>query len=97
MQCFLAVGMVAGAAGVSRWVTTDRAMAVLPGGFALGAAILTMTLVSDLWLACAMLLATGVVAGIVLVPMNALLQQRGDALMGPGVSIAVQSFNENLA
>ncbi|HEU4375426.1 MAG TPA: lysophospholipid transporter LplT [Telluria sp.] len=97
MQCFLAVGMVAGAAGVSRWVTAARAMAVLPGGFALGAAILAMTLVSDLWLACAMLLATGIVAGIVLVPMNALLQQRGDALMGPGVSIAVQSFNENLA
>ena len=44
-----------------------------------------------------MLLVTGIVAGIVLVPMNALLQQRGDALMGPGVSIAVQSFNENLA
>lgn len=97
MQCFLAVGMVAGAAGVSRWVTTARAMAVLPGGLALGAAILAMTLVSDLWLACAMLLATGILAGIVLVPMNALLQQRGDALMGPGVSIAVQSFNENLA
>ncbi|MDQ2988565.1 MAG: lysophospholipid transporter LplT [Pseudomonadota bacterium] len=97
LQCFLAVGMVAGAAGVSRWVTTARAMAVLPGGFALGAAILAMTLVSDLWLACAMLLATGIAAGIVLVPMNALLQQRGDALMGPGVSIAVQSFNENLA
>jgi hypothetical protein len=29
--------------------------------------------------------------------MNALLQQRGEALMAPGVSIAVQSFNENLA
>ena len=97
MQCFLAVGMVAGAAGVARWVPTARAMAVLPGGLALGAAILAMTLVSELWLACAMLLVTGIVAGIVLVPMNALLQQRGDALMGPGVSIAVQSFNENLA
>jgi LPLT family lysophospholipid transporter-like MFS transporter len=33
----------------------------------------------------------------VVVPMNALLQQRGEALMGAGVSIAVQSFNENLA
>jgi MFS family permease len=97
MQCFLAVGMVAGAAGVARWVPTARAMVVLPGGLALGAAILSMTLVTDLWPACAMLLVTGIVAGIVLVPMNALLQQRGDALMGPGVSIAVQSFNENLA
>jgi hypothetical protein len=56
-----------------------------------------MTLVSSLWLACAMLFLTGIVAGIVLVPMNTLLQQRGAALMAPGVSIAVQSFNENLA
>jgi MFS family permease len=97
MQCFLAVGMVAGAAGVARFVATARAMAVLPAGLALGAAILSMTLVSGLWLACALLLATGIVAAIVLVPMNALLQQRGEALMAPGVSIAVQSFNENLA
>lgn len=97
MQCFLAVGMVAGAAGVARFVTTARSMTVLPAGLALGAAILLMTLVSGLWLACALLFATGVVAGILLVPMNALLQQRGEALMAPGVSIAVQSFNENLA
>ncbi len=97
MQCFLAVGMVAGAAGVARFVTTAQAMRVLPAGLALGAAILLMTQVSGLWLACALLFATGVVAGIVLVPMNALLQQRGEALMAPGVSIAVQSFNENLA
>jgi hypothetical protein len=72
-------------------------MAVLPGGLLLGAALLAMALVSSLWLACAMLLAAGIVAGIVLVPMNALLQQRGNALMAPGVSIAVQAFNENLA
>lgn len=97
MQCFLAVGMVAGAAGVARFVATAQAMRVLPAGLALGAAILLMMLVSGLWLACALLFATGIVAGIVLVPMNALLQQRGEALMAPGASIAVQSFNENLA
>lgn len=97
MQCFLAVGMVAGAAGVARWVATAQAMRVLPAGLALGAAILLMTQVSSLWPACALLLAAGVVAGVVLVPMNALLQQRGEALMAPGVSIAVQAFNENLA
>jgi MFS family permease len=97
MQCLLAVGMVAGAAGAGRFVAAPRAMAVLPGGLLLGAAMLAMALVGSLWLACAMLLATGVVAGIVLVPMNALLQQRGNALMAPGASIAVQAFNENLA
>ncbi len=97
LQCFLAVGMVAGSAGVARYVSAARAMVVLLMGVALGAAILAMTLVSSLWLACAMLFLTGIVAGIVLVPMNTLLQQRGAALMPPGVSIAVQGFNENLA
>ena len=97
MQCCLALGMVAGAVVVARYVATARAMAVLPAGLALGAAILLMTQVSGLWIACALLFVTGIVAGIVVVPMNALLQQRGEALMGAGVSIAVQSFNENLA
>ncbi len=97
MQCFLAVGMVAGSVAAARLVASERALAVLPAGLALGGAILLMTLVDGRWLACAMLLAAGMVAGIVLVPMNALLQQRGQALMAPGLSIAVQSFNENLA
>ena len=97
MQCVLAVGMVAGSAAVARLVATAGAMKVLPAGLALGAAILAMALVDGLWPACALLLVTGVVAGVVLVPMNALLQQRGEALMAPGVSIAVQSFSENLA
>jgi LPLT family lysophospholipid transporter-like MFS transporter len=97
MQCFLAVGMVAGSLAAARLVASGRALAVLPAGLALGGAILLMTLVNGRWLACAMLLLAGIVAGIVLVPMNALLQQRGQALMAPGLSIAVQSFNENLA
>jgi LPLT family lysophospholipid transporter-like MFS transporter len=97
IQCCLALGMVAGAFVVARFVSTARAMAVLPAGLALGGAIVLMTQVSGLWIACALLFVTGIVAGIVVVPMNALLQERGEALMGAGVSIAVQSFNENLA
>jgi hypothetical protein len=50
-----------------------------------------------LWAACCALCATGIVGGIMMVPMNALLQQRGAALMKPGASIAVQAFSENLA
>jgi MFS family permease len=97
LQCFLAVGTVAGAAAAGRFVAAARAMAVLPGGLLLGVVILSTALVSSLRLACAMLLLTGIVAGIVLVPMNVLLQRRGNALMAPGASIAVQGFSENLA
>jgi hypothetical protein len=38
----------------------------------------------------------GILAGLFVVPMNALLQHRGHVLMGAGHSIAVQNFNENI-
>jgi LPLT family lysophospholipid transporter-like MFS transporter len=97
MQCFLAAGMVAGAGAVARLIPAGRAAAVLPAGLALGGAILALTLVRSSAVACTVLVLAGIVAGMLLVPMNALLQQRGEALMAPGLSIAVQSFNENLA
>jgi LPLT family lysophospholipid transporter-like MFS transporter len=37
----------------------------------------------------------GGVGGVLMVPMNALLQHRGHELLTPGRSIAVQGFNEN--
>mgnify|MGYP000864667840 CR=1 FL=1 len=39
----------------------------------------------------------GALAGFFAVPMNALLQHRGQQLLGAGESIAVQNFNENLS
>jgi MFS transporter, LPLT family, lysophospholipid transporter len=97
LQCCLAVGVVAGSLGVARWVAADTALRVLPAAVVLGVAIMMLSLVTQLWLACAALSAAGILAGIVMVPMNALLQQRGHALMQSGASIAVQSFSENLA
>jgi hypothetical protein len=39
----------------------------------------------------------GLVGGLLMVPMNALLQHRGCALLSAGRSIAVQGFNENVS
>lgn len=97
LQCCLAIGVVAGSLGVARFVVTSTALRVLPAGVILGLAIMLVSQVTQLWLACVALCMTGVMAGVVMVPMNTLLQQRGSALMGSGASIAVQSFSENLA
>jgi LPLT family lysophospholipid transporter-like MFS transporter len=97
LQCCLAVGVVAGSLGVVRFVAASSALRVLPAGAILGLAIVVVSQVTQLWIACLALCATGIVAGGVMVPMNALLQQRGNALMPPGASIAVQGFGENLA
>jgi MFS family permease len=97
LQCCLAIGVIAGSLAAIRIVPADAAAKVLPAGVALGLAIVLTSGVDHLWPACALLGACGIAAGIVLVPMNALLQRRGDALMAPGASIAVQGFSENLA
>jgi MFS family permease len=97
LQCWLAAGVVAGSLAVARFIDARTALRVLPAGVFLGIAIALVSQVTQLWLACAALFAIGVAAGVVMVPMNAMLQQRGSALMGSGASIAVQSFSENLA
>ena len=42
------------------------------------------------------LLLIGIFSGLLIVPLNALLQHRGHKLIGAGHSIAVQNFSENL-
>lgn len=97
LQCVVAIGVVIGAVAAARWVPTHRALVVLPLGLAIGLGVFLMTLVTALWSAVALLVVIGALSGLFLVPMNALLQQRGAHLMHSGESIAVQAFNENVA
>ena len=70
---------------------------MLPLGVAMGLAVPLATLVHSVALAAPLLAAVGALAGFFVVPMNALLQHRGQQLLGAGESIAVQNFNENLS
>lgn len=97
LQGAVALGMVAGAMIAARWVPLQRALQVLPLGGGLGAILLLMPWVNSVALAALLLGLTGLLAGVFLVPMNALLQQRGQALMHTGQSISIQNFSENLA
>ncbi|MGJ7527544.1 lysophospholipid transporter LplT [Variovorax sp. GB1P17] len=97
LQIAVAVGMAMGALGASRWFPLPRALRALPLGVVLGAVVLLMTLVTQPVVAAVLLVVIGAFAGLLLVPMNALLQSRGLLRMNPGQSIAVQNFNESLA
>jgi MFS family permease len=97
LQGVIAVGMIAGAAAAGRWIREERAVEVLPLGLALGAALVLVAQASQVVYAGGLLLGIGVLSGLLLVPMNTVLQRRGLALMHPGQSIAVQNFSENLA
>jgi LPLT family lysophospholipid transporter-like MFS transporter len=97
LQIAVAVGMVMGAMGAARWFPLARARRALPLGVALGAVVMAMTLVTQTAVATVMLVMIGALAGLLLVPMNALLQSRGLLHMHPGQSIAVQNANESTA
>jgi hypothetical protein len=51
--------------------------------------------VDQMIVAVVLLALVGAIGGILVVPLNALLQHRGCTLLSAGRSIAVQGFNEN--
>jgi MFS family permease len=97
LQAVVALGVIGGATMAAYQSRIFNARRALPWGLVLAAVLPTMALVHSLPLALPLLLLSGWAGGMLLVPMNALLQHRGLRIMNPGQSIAVQGFNENLS
>ncbi|NRF68912.1 lysophospholipid transporter LplT [Aquincola sp. S2] len=97
LQAAVAVGVVIGAGIAGRWIALRAARRVLPLGVLLGLAVPLTASVNSLGWAVPLLALLGLLGGLMVVPMNALLQHRGHALLTAGRSIAVQGFNENLS
>jgi LPLT family lysophospholipid transporter-like MFS transporter len=95
LQAVVAVGVIAGAAIAGYWVRLEFAEQVLPLGILLGLLLPVIAFSNSLTLAIPLMLCIGTVGGVLMVPMNALLQHRGFELLTAGRSIAVQGFNEN--
>ena len=95
LQGVTALGIAIGAVLASMMVALDRSVRVIPLGIAMGLIVIAMIFVTQVWLAVALMVIIGGLAGFFVVPMNALLQHRGHHLVGAGRSIAVQNFNEN--
>lgn len=70
---------------------------MLPAGVVLGLLMPAIASASSLAVAVPLLVLAGAVGGVLVVPLNALLQHRGHVLLSAGRSIAVQGFNENLS
>lgn len=95
LQAAVALGVVAGAVAAGRWVPLHRARGMLWAGVVLGLMMVVMTGVRQLPLAVGLLGLAGAMGGLMVVPLNALLQHRGHTLLTSGRSVAVQGFNEN--
>lgn len=97
LQIAVAAGMVGGAVVAGRWLALGDALKVLPLGLVIGLTVLAMVVIKTVWLAALLLALIGLLSGVFVVPMNALLQNRGNALLRPGQAVAVQNCNESLA
>lgn len=95
LQAVIGIGVVLGAAAAGRLVPLAAARRMLWAGVLLGLMMPLVAATRHLGLAAVLLLVVGAVGGLMVVPLNALLQHRGHVLLSPGRSIAVQGFNEN--
>ena len=95
LQAVVALGVMLGAAAAGRWVPLHAAKRMLGLGVLLGLIMLAAASTESLVPAIALMALVGAVGGLLVVPLNALLQHRGCVLLSAGRSIAVQGFNEN--
>jgi MFS transporter, LPLT family, lysophospholipid transporter len=97
LQAAVAVSVIAGAGLAGRHVALDQAKRMLPAGVLLGLLMAAVAATTSLGAAVPLLMLVGGVGGVLVVPLNALLQHRGHQLLSAGRSIAVQGYNENLS
>lgn len=93
----VSIGIVFGAAGAGLSISLANVNRALLGGLLLGPAIIALALVHDLTFAAVLMVAIGICGGYFVVPLNALLQEKGHETIGAGNALAVQNFAENIA
>jgi len=93
----VSIGIVIGAVAAGFFVSLDKVNRALLGGFLLGPVILSLVFVHSLTAATVLMIAIGLCGGFFVVPLNALLQERGHETIGAGNALAVQNFIENTA
>ncbi|BCL44354.1 lysophospholipid transporter LplT [Enterobacter roggenkampii] len=97
LNAMVAIGIVVGAGAAAKLVTLETVARCMPAGILIGVVVLIFSLQHTLLPAYALLILIGILGGFFVVPLNALLQERGKQTVGAGNAIAVQNLGENLA
>lgn len=97
LNAMVAVGIVAGAGAAAKLISLDTVGRCMPAGILLGGVVIVFALQHALLPAYLLLFLLGICGGFFVVPLNALLQERGKRSVGAGNAIAVQNLGENSA
>ncbi|MEO6118346.1 MAG: lysophospholipid transporter LplT [Methylotenera sp.] len=91
----VAIGIAAGAALAATTINLKNVNRVLPVGMSIGVLIMLFAHSTNIYMAIGLLILIGGTGGFYVVPLNALLQERGHETVGAGNAVAVQNFFEN--
>ena len=97
LNAMVAIGIVIGAAAAAKLVTLQTVRRCMPAGVLIGVMVMVFALQTSLLNAYLVLMLIGALGGFFVVPLNALLQERGKESVGSGNAIAVQNLGENTA
>ena len=93
----VAIGIVMGAGLASKFIKLERADRALPAGVLIGLSVCFLAVTTNVPTAYVVMALVGACGGFFVVPLNALLQERGRETVGSGNAIAVQNLIENMA
>lgn len=92
----VSIGIVLGAIAAGLWISMKTVNRALIGGLLIGPMIIALAPITNLTQAAVLMIALGFCSGLFVVPLNALLQERGHQSIGAGNALAVQNLVENL-
>lgn len=97
LNAMVAIGIVVGAGAAAKLVTLETVSRCMPAGILIGVAVVAFAVQQTPLPAYLLLMLLGIFGGFLVVPLNALLQDRGKRSVGAGNAIAVQNLGENSA
>ena len=97
LTLFLAIGIILGSAIVPKIIPLEKIRRTRIAGYLMALFIIILGMTESLWPARCVLLFIGMMGGIFIVPVNALLQELGNNSIGSGRAVALQGFFNNLA
>lgn len=97
LTLFLAIGIIAGSAVVPGLIPLERLRRARIAAYLMAVFIIVLSLTASLWPARLLLFFVGMMGGMFIVPINAVLQEQGQQSIGSGSAVALQNFFQNLA
>ncbi|WP_312385273.1 lysophospholipid transporter LplT [Atlantibacter subterraneus] len=97
LNAMVAIGIVVGAGAAAKLVTLETVSRCMPAGILIGVAVVAFAVQQTPLPAYLLQMLLGIFGGFFVVPLNALLQDRGKRSVGAGNAIAVQNLGENSA